>query len=438
MSLTPINPTSSTNQTNQGNENRSEHASTASPSTPEASATPNPANMVEVAWIEYVNHLKKWFYNPDIEAVQITLAAVTAHFYKNCDPCWLFILGPSGGDKTSININSIVDFPQVHPQSEITAKTFLSGYTGTAHPSLLYKIGDNGILAFKDFTTFASKRPEERSEIAAQLREIADGSFRKVTGKGVQLNWQGKITVIAAATPSFENEWALHRSMGERFVQVRLNRKDGVKQSEFAQRQRGYEEYISSHMRKLALAFFQATPPISYPPPRLTNNQMTRVASMAEIVAHCRGVVPRHPITGAINDIAQIENAGRMSKALAAIISGHAALFRRAVISEDDMNIGKRIALNTIPSKRALVISAVPIQGSIANDRLQLIIGLPKSTTDYIVSDLEALGVLKVTHNTVVANEVALEPAITSLWNQAFDPLALIPEPQQPEAESVH
>lgn len=319
-------------------------------------------------------------------------------------------------------------------KGELTAKTFLSGYTGTANPSLLHQIG-SGILAFKDFTTFMSKRPEEQAEIASQLREIYDGSFVKDTGKGITISWKGKLTVIAAATPALERAWATRRDLGERFLQVRISRKDGMQQSEFAQRQRGKEEFISSTMQSLARTFFQVTPSITNPPPKLNNEQMTRVAAMSEIVSHCRGNVPRHPMTNTICDLPQVENSGRMSKALASLISNHAALFRRAEVEEEDMLVGRRVALNTIPATRSLIIDNVPLTGCLQTERLKLSSGLPESTLSYLIADLEALGVLRVKRNEIVSNEIALTPLISRLWNQAFSSQDQPSQPSQPEVE---
>lgn len=385
-----------------------------------------PDSTVMENWEAYKLHLNKWFFKPDIQAAEVALSAVASHFHKGCDPCWMFILGPSSGDKTSICINSLLDLPNVHMKGELTAKTFLSGYTGTANPSLLHQIGD-GIIAFKDFTTFISKRSEDKSEIMAQLREIYDGTIVKDTGKGLPLVWKGKITIVAAATPALEREWATKRDLGERFLQVRISRKEGIGQSQFAQRQRGYESYISEQMRKLALAFFQSTPPIAYPPPLLSPAQITRIAAMSEIVAHARGAVPRHQVTNAIMDLPQIENSGRMSKSLASLISSHAALFRRTTVEEEDILIGKRVALNTIPSTRALIIDSIPLDKSVTLTHLQIQSGLPESTINYLVGDLEALGVLRIEHNQRVENQISLSPEITNLWKQAFSPLDLLP-----------
>lgn len=416
-----------------------EDTNESSPAQAEEEAVQTPTiPAVQAAWEEYTNHIKKWFYRPDLEAVRITLAVATSHFHKDCDPIWLFILGPSSSSKTVVCINSLLDLPQVKMMGDITAKTFLSGYTGTAHPSLLHQIG-NGILAFKDFTTFMSKRPEEQSEISSQLREIYDGAFCKHTGKGIPIAWKGKLTVIAAATPALERAWSSRRDLGERFLQVRMSRVDGVSQSEYAQRQRGFEEHISTRMKELARTFFQLTPPITNPPPKLSNSQMTRVASMAELISHCRGAVPRHPITNAIIDLPQIEGSGRMAKALASLISNHAALFRRTAITEDDMTIGKRVALNSIPSTRSLIIDSIPITGSIGSDVLQLQTGLPESTVAYLTGDLEALGILKVQHNEIVANQITLTSQVQKWWMAAFAPVAVAqPVQPQPAREAVH
>lgn len=383
----------------------------------------SPVNEINEAWTAYIKHLNEYFYNPDTEAVEIVLSVIASHFHKECDPIWLFIVGPSGGDKSSICINTTLDIPNVHMQGIVTAKTFLSGYTGTANASLLHKIG-SGILAFKDFTTFLSQGKEEQAQIQSQLREIYDGSFVKETGKGLPLKWKGKITVIAAVTPALEREWGTRRDLGERFIQVRIGRKDGISQSEYAQRQRGMEEYISKQMRLLATKFFQMAPFITNPPPKLSMGQMTRVAAMAELVAHCRGYVPTHPITGAITGLAEIENSGRMAKCIAGIISNHAALFRRANIDESDMEIGKRVALNSIPSNRALIIDSIPLDGFLTTSQLIAKIGLPPSTIAFQASQLEALSVLRIQHNELIDNNLALTVLAKGLWNKAFSPLA--------------
>lgn len=387
-------------------------------------------------WAELVEHLEKWFYHPDIQALEVALSAAASHYSKG-DPVWLFIIGPSSGDKTSIVINSLLSLHNVHMIGDISSKTFLSGYTGTAYPSLLHKIGVSGILAFKDFTTFISKRHEEQAEIASHLREIYDGSFNKATGKGTILKWQGKITIIAAATPAIERTWATKRDLGERFLQVRITRKDGLAQAEFSQRQRGMEEFISNEMKRLAKTFFSGSPVIVEPPPSLSPSQMNRVSALAEFASYCRGSVPRHPMTNAICDLPQIENSARMAKALASLISGHAALFRHSTIGEEDMAIGQRVALNTIPASRSVILDAIPLNGKLGADKLQSQSFLAESTINAIIGDLEALGMITIDQpHKVLANDLKLTPLAQSLWRKAFDPLGTLEAAQLAQLEA--
>lgn len=383
-----------------------------------SAALPNSLiSAADTAWNAYASHVRKYFYAPDLDAVEIVLSSCCSHFHKGTDPVWLFVLGPSGGDKTSVVINSILDLPTVEPMGDLTSKTFLSAYG--QHSSLLHRLG-SGILAFKDFTTYANKRVEEQAEISCQLREIADGYYKRDTGKGEPLNWKGKITVIAAATPAIEREWGKHKALGERFLQIRIARKNGIEQSLACQRQRGLEEFISIRMKELAKEFFINTPKISYPPPQLNEEQSLQVANMSEFVSYARANVPRHPITNEINGTIDVENNGRVSKPLSALIAGHAALFRHTAINERDMALGRRVALQTIPVNRLIILSAIPLDGFIYTEELQAKVGLVPSTLKHTLADLEALGVIKIGHNTVVANSIEVSPQLAACYRDGF------------------
>src|ERR1700753_2438205 len=81
---------------------------------PPADSPAAPPTPAEQAWEAYCSHVRKYFYAPDLEAMEIVLAACAAHFHKGSDPAWLLVLGPSGGDKTSVIINSLLEISSVH------------------------------------------------------------------------------------------------------------------------------------------------------------------------------------------------------------------------------------------------------------------------------------------------------------------------------------
>lgn len=382
---------------------------------------PTPESTITVTkWDRLVTHIKEYFYNPDIGALEIALSVAASHFHYDADPVWLFILGNSGGDKTSVIINCIMGLPETYSMGDLTPRTFLSGYSGNPNASLLVALGSK-ILTFKDFTTFASKKSEDQSEIGSQMREIYDGYFSKDTGKGIQVKWTGKMTVIAAATPALERHWGALSDLGERFVQVRIARKSGLAQAEYAQKQAGCEKFIRDHMKELAKDFFSSSPQVVFPPPLLSTAQQRKVSCLAELVAFSRGKVPR-TLKGEISGIAEIENSSRVSKVLNYIASNHATLFRRSTVSDEhDMWTAIRVARNSMPVNRYLILSVLAKNG-FASTTPELIeqTKLPMSSLKYHLGDLNALGMVYTTESDTVADEHEFTEDIRELWTEAL------------------
>ncbi len=132
------------------------------------------------------------------------------------EPIWTMIVAPSSGGKSTFLAPSI-GIPIVHFLDDMTPNTLLSGFKGGkgGQTSLLNSIG-SGILCFSDFTAILSKNEQAGGEIMGQLRLVYDGVFIKVTGTG-KLKWEGKMGLLAAATPDVYSKLEEVRSMGERF-----------------------------------------------------------------------------------------------------------------------------------------------------------------------------------------------------------------------------
>jgi hypothetical protein len=81
--------------------------------------------------------------------------------------------------------------------------------------SLLKKI-KNGVITMKDFTTILAMNSEKQQAIMAQLREVFDGHMTKATGNGINLDWKGKINLIAGVTEAIHVESDKFNKMGTR------------------------------------------------------------------------------------------------------------------------------------------------------------------------------------------------------------------------------
>ena len=155
--------------------------------------------------------------------IRIILATVVANRLKLSDkPVWLLILaGSSSGKSALLDIINECG-PWIVPIDSLTTNTFASGLKRDEETSLLHKAND-GILVFKDFTTLTSMNEEGLREIMGQLRGIYDGSFNKKTGNNVEVNWKGKIGVIAGGTGAAAQKMRQFSEQGERFINYRIN-----------------------------------------------------------------------------------------------------------------------------------------------------------------------------------------------------------------------
>jgi len=342
--------------------------------------------------------LEKWFYKPDLQAFRVIVGTMKAHYLPTGDPAWLFVVAPPGTGKTTMGIMGASKLPDVHMLGGFTANTFLSGFHGHREPGLLEKLGEttekdgrfttggDAILLAKDFTTVLSMRRETRSEILAQLREIHDGEFRRAFGTGETKIWRGRITVIAAVTPIIDRYYSIFTVLGERFLQLRWHRPESPEAGQQAIRQQGYEKEIRTELREaiqnLVLESTD-TPPILRPAAEV------RLASMAELVAFARTHVMRSSYGNReINYVPEPEANTRLSKELAAVAKGIAAINGREVVGEPDLQDSFRVAFDSIPDNRRRLLVAIA-QDRELDDRW-----LPRTVQEREIEELKALGLL--------------------------------------------
>ena len=346
------------------------------------------------------NHLERWYYQPDLQSLLITLSVGVSHFVPNADPVWLFVMGPSGGGKSTINIRATSCLPRTHSVSDLTENSILSGYhvntkKKTASIGLLVDIGQSGIVLMKDFTTILSKREDERKKIIAAMREIHDGQYTRVLGNVGKIGWSGKATIIAATTQSLEGCWAVLRDMGERFIQVRTNRADGVQVAQAAINQIGHEKAIADKTLKLTKAFIDFDTLAFNSNGFHWNEQFDQIKYLAEYVAHCRATTHHVNNREEAVKVGETEAPSRLMKAFGQIAHAHALLFRKS-IGEEEMNAVRRVALDSIQTPRARILGLIPDDADIPRPAIARLTGMANSTVGWVASELHALGIIKI------------------------------------------
>ena len=344
--------------------------------------------------------LKKHFHDPDLQMIRIVMGTLKAHYLRIGDPAWLFVVAPPGSGKTTMGILTTSNLKEVVTLSDFTENTLLSGFAGRTTPGLLEKLGTTkqdgqtfttvgqGILLAKDFTTVLSMRREKRAAIMGQLRELHDGEFKRCFGTGETKIFRGRISIVAAVTPALDRHYSVFSTLGERFLQVRSHRPD-PEAGEWAIRQQGKESTIQAESSAAIKDLFDGSTLV---PPGLSDDMTVRLASIAEVVAFGRTPIHRSSYGAReIEDVPEPEANTRLSKGLAAVVKGIAALNGRAQVAENDLQDGFRVALDCLPKhRRTLLLDAW--KGTDLG-----LVAMPRTVREREIEELRELGVLDTT-----------------------------------------
>lgn len=343
--------------------------------------------------------LLRWFYKPDLQAIRIVLGVMKSHYLRLGDPCWLFIVAPPGTGKTTISIMGASGLPEVIMLGDLTENTLLSGFYGHAQPGLLEKLGSTrkegntyitegtGLLLVKDFTTVLTMRREKRATILGQLREVHDGEWKRDFGTGETKIWRGPVGIVAAVTPALDRHYAIFTVLGERFLQVRWHRPDSPVAGEQAIDQQQNEDQIRAECQAAIAEILERSVAAT---PSLPREAKRRLAALAEVVAIGRTHVFRNSYgTREIDYAPEPEANTRISKQLASLARGIAALNRRAQVAEPDLQDAFRVGLDCLPvNRRKLLLAA--LAGHDLNS-----VPMPRTVRRRELEELEALGLIE-------------------------------------------
>ena len=200
--------------------------------------------------------LQEHLYMEDTGIVDIVLASTLSNTLHLGQPVWMVIIGPPSGGKTQFILPLQHAQPKgkatIHQITDLTPNTFLSGFrAGNTEPSLLKRIGPEGILLFPDLTSLFSKDETTQAEILGQLRHVYDGYLTKHLGNQEPIVWEGRMGVIGASTPSIYRHFERIADMGERFMYYRLKPYNTDKATSKALSRSLYGKELDHHIGKL-------------------------------------------------------------------------------------------------------------------------------------------------------------------------------------------
>ena len=331
--------------------------------------------------------------------VELMAASVITH-RLNSDPAWIIIVAPSGGAKSEF-VNALSKCKGVHPLSTLTSHTFISGQKKTGQEtSLLFKI-QNGILTFKDFTSLLSENKDDRAVIMAQLREIYDGKLNKAFGTGEDIEWTGKITVIAGATYAIHTLKQSYSAMGERFLMYSMLQPD---RKEAARRTMENQEegHMTEHRAVIAEAFRKYTDEIIEIPkklPKITLELQDELLDLAELATRARSETernwrsPQQEITEAHPPEMPTRFAGQLQTFARAFMVINLNETGKGELAEHHKHILYKLALDSITKSKRRALQELAKYDIIETAGVATKLGFPTNSVRRWMEDLVALGV---------------------------------------------
>lgn len=186
--------------------------------------------------------------------------------------------------------------------------------------------------------------------------------------------------------PSGEHSGAAQlavKVLGERFLQLRWHRPDSIEAGRLAIHQQGHEESIREELRAAVEKIFTES---ANTKPSMNSKADLRLASLAEVVALARTHVFRSSYGNReIDYVPEPEANTRISKGLAAVAKGIAALNHHRSVTEQDLQDAIRLGIDCIPENRRRLLLEIARTGDF--DR----VSMARTLRDRELGELEAL-----------------------------------------------
>jgi hypothetical protein len=334
--------------------------------------------------------------------IDYALALAIANKF-DASPLWGFLVGPPSSLKT-VMLESLHKCSWTSHISTITPKTFISGWNDKRgkNGSLLYRL-DKKVLVVKEFSSILQMRPDWRTSVFNDLREIYDGHLSKGYGTGDVVEWYGKMGLIAAVTPEIERHTAVNMDLGERFLYYRMSVADPRK---IAAKARGNAMRAAGKKKQLSVAvldFLSLFEDISDNPEIYVSDDVgLKLDALSVFCVKARTNVGRDRYDRSKIDVQpETEGVGRLSGQFSVLAQALAVVHGVADIDDVIYTIIKHVGRDLVPRRRMLILEFMFHNGMdypsqfYSAEVVGLKLSIPTQTCRYDLDDLFMIGVLE-------------------------------------------
>jgi hypothetical protein len=361
-------------------------------------ATANPdQRLTELA--DLLTQLRTWQHLPDPAHIIATLAAAATRNATG-EPCWLLMVAPPSSGKTETA--RLLDDTTDARLNEVTAAGLLSwskGKAKTVKPTgILARIGSQALVTFGDLSSLlATSDRGGRDQVFGLLRKAYDGHVTRdiAPPNGAdtdqQLEWSGRLTVVACVTGAIDRYAAHADQLGPRWLQVRIAERTTEQKRRAAQLARRSD--LASHRAEARKAVGELLAQLPTQLPDLPDEIADEIEDAALVTTWGRAAVPRNGYGRRdIEDVPVIEEPMRLVQQLGAIARGVLALGLPATAAAA---ITRRLALDSMPATRHAVLAALATGEVLSTAGCARAANLDRKVCRMALEELAAIGVVE-------------------------------------------
>lgn len=334
------------------------------------------------------------FYMEEVMIIDIILA-LTISTKLQGDPIWLMIIGGSSSGKSEL-INMLNKVKFNHAISSMTENTFLSNMKlqDGKEASLLHRIGSNGMITMKDYTSILSMRSEKREIIVSQMREIFDGALTKESGNGQTQKWKGKINWIGAVTDSIYIKEGESAGMGRRALNYVMPQQDRMKMLDAASKNTSDIEKKRDDIQNAVKSFIEyKLSTLTGELPALEDSILQKLKDLANFITIARTPTERN-FRGELILVPDSEGPMRAFSMLKKLMEVMVYNSDEGMCTEEHFQIIKKIAFDSIPKQRTIPLKVLTAHKNATKKAIAMKVNYPTDTIGTWLEDLNVVNIV--------------------------------------------
>mgnify|MGYP003340607996 FL=1 len=361
----------------------------------------NPERVQRESWSQVIDDFRKLYHVDYSFADAATIVAATLLGAKlPGDPLWMFLVGPPSTSKTTIVDAFAFDCQHCESLSKLTSKALISGWKipGTDDDVSIFPLLKNRTLLIKDYTAVMSLGSGVQEELYGILRDCYDGRVKVTYGNGKTCDYNDVyFSLVAAVTDEIRRD---NRSaLGERFLKCEVIGEDydAMALTMAALNSVVKDATRTRNLQLLGCSIRNYLNGVYINPnnlPTLPDKYKLSLSALSLVIGHLRATVAK--TQDDLQFRSRPEGGGRVVKQLSKLGLCLSLLLKKPEFDKEVYRLVKKVALDTIKSFQLELCQLLSLNvKGLTTNQIQHRMQIPKTTTQRILGDLQALQVVQ-------------------------------------------